>query len=260
MSTLDGTRVLVTGAGSGIGAAIAHELVARGASVAVTDLDEQAARTVAEQLTAGGAEARAYRLDVTDREQIEAVTARVEEDLGALTGWVSNAGVSTMDRFVDITERDLDLMLEVNTKGVFLCGQVAARRLAANGGGRIVNIASMAGKKGAAPFLAHYVASKFAVVGLTQAMAVELGPDGITVNAVCPGFVATSMQDRELAWEAELRGATPDQVRQMMVDDTPLGRIETPEDVARPVAFLLSDDAAFITGEALAVNGGAHMD
>jgi meso-butanediol dehydrogenase / (S,S)-butanediol dehydrogenase / diacetyl reductase len=258
--TLADTIVLVTGAGAGIGAAIATELAARGAQVAVTDIDASAAKAVAESIRAKGNHASPYQLDVTDADAIAAVAERVEAEVGPLNAWVSNAGVSSMARFVDISEADLQLMLDVNTKGVFLCGQVAARHLAANGGGRIVNIASMAGKKGAAPFLAHYVASKFAVVGLTQSMAAELAPDGITVNSVCPGFVATPMQQRELEWEGALRGQPPETVRQMWIDDTPLGRIETPEDVAKPVAFLLSDDAAFITGEALAVNGGAHMD
>jgi meso-butanediol dehydrogenase / (S,S)-butanediol dehydrogenase / diacetyl reductase len=110
------------------------------------------------------------------------------------------------------------------------------------------------------PFLSDYVASKFGVVGLTQAMAYELGDHGITVNCVCPGFVQTPMQSRELDWEAQLRGTTPEAVRQMMIDDTPLRRLEQPEDVARTVAFLLSEDARFVTGEALAVNGGAYMD
>ena len=118
----------------------------------------------------------------------------------------------------------------------------------------------MAGKRGAVPFLAHYVASKFAVVGLTQAMAAELAPSGIRVNCVCPGYVATGMQDRELQWEAELRGLTVEAVRELYLADTPLRRIETPQDVAGVVAFLVSPDAAFITGEAIAVNGGAFMD
>jgi meso-butanediol dehydrogenase / (S,S)-butanediol dehydrogenase / diacetyl reductase len=144
---------------------------------------------------------------------------------------------------------------------VFLCGQVAARQfIDQGGGGAIVNLASMAGKRGAAPYLAHYVASKFAVVGLTQAMALELAPHGIRVNSVCPGYVATAMQERELAWEAELRGTTPGAVREEWVADTPMGRLEAPEDVAGVVAFLVGPDAAFMTGEAIAVNGGAHMD
>jgi NAD(P)-dependent dehydrogenase (short-subunit alcohol dehydrogenase family) len=166
-----------------------------------------------------------------------------------------------MAPFLDIPEADYDRTLAVNLKGVFLCGQAAARVMRAQGrGGVIVNVASMAGKQGRVPYLADYVASKFGVVGLTQAMAFELAAHGIRVNSVCPGFVATPMQDRELVWEAGLRGSTPEAVRDLWVADTPLGRLEQPEDVARAVAFLTGEDAAFVTGEALAVNGGAFMD
>lgn len=250
--------VVVTGAGSGIGAAVARELAARGSRVAVTDLDANAAERTAAGI---GGHAASFALDVTDRASIEAACAAAVDRLGPLEGFVSNAGVSTMAPFTGLTEREIDLHFAVNSKGPLLCGQVAALRLIEQGtGGAIVNVASMAGKRGAVPFLAHYVASKFAVVGLTQAMAYELAPHGIRVNSVCPGYVATGMQERELAWEAELRGTTVEAVGGLYIEDTPLGRLETPEDVARAVAFLMSGDAGFITGEALAVNGGAHMD
>lgn len=248
---------LVTGAGTGIGAAIARELATRGHAVAVTDVDELAAHRVASELE----KAVGLGLDVTDRASIVATCDLATRELGPLEVWVSNAGVSTMAPFVDISEDEYDFNMAINAKGVFLCGQIAARRfIAQGGGGAIVNTASMAGKRGSVPYLAHYVASKFAVVGLTQAMAAELAPHGIRVNCVCPGYVATSMQERELAWEAAIRGTTVDAVRQLWVDDTPLGRIETPEDVAGAVAFLASAEAKFITGEALAVNGGSFMD
>ena len=166
-----------------------------------------------------------------------------------------------MRRFLEITPEELDRTLRVNLRGVFLTGQAAARAMVrAGAGGCIVNVASMAGKQGKVPFLSDYVASKFGVVGLTQAMAVELAQHGIRVNSVCPGYVVTPMQERELAWEAELRGTTPEAVSSLYVADTPLGRLEQPADVARAVAFLVSDDAAFVTGESLAVNGGAFMD
>ncbi len=126
--------------------------------------------------------------------------------------------------------------------------------------GTIVNTASMGGKQGRVPFLSDYIASKFGVIGLTQSMAYELAEHGITVNSICPGYVATPMQERELAWEASLRGTTAEAVKQMWIDDTPLGRVERPEDIAKALTFLLSEDARFITGEALAVNGGAFMD
>lgn len=249
---------VVTGAGSGIGRAIATELAARDHTVVVTDLDLAAAEATAKEL---GGDASALALDVTDAAQAKSVAEAVAQRHGAIDVWVSNAGISKMQRFLDVTPEDLRRTLAVNLEGIFLCGQAAAAAMIAGGkSGVIVNVASMAGKQGRVPYLADYVASKFGVVGLTQAMAFELAPQGITVNSVCPGYVATPMQTRELGWEAALRGTTEDKVRQLYVDDTPLGRLETPQDVARAVAFLAGPDARFITGEALAVNGGAFMD
>lgn len=249
---------VVTGAGSGIGRAIATELAARDHTVVVTDLDLAAAEATAKEL---GGDATALALDVTDAVQAKSVAESVAQRHGKIDVWVSNAGISKMQPFLDVTPADLRRTLAVNLEGIFLCGQAAAAVMIAGGaGGAIVNVASMAGKQGRVPYLSDYVASKFGVVGLTQAMAFELAPHGITVNSVCPGYVATPMQDRELGWEAALRDTTEDKVRQLYVDDTPLGRLETPRDVALAVAFLAGPDAGFITGEALAVNGGAFMD
>lgn len=254
---MNGRTAVVTGAGSGIGAAIARTLAERGAHVVVTDLDgDAAARTAAEC-----PDASARQLDVTDAAAARTLAESVAADRDALDIWVSNAGVSAMRRFLDIDEATYDRTLAVNLRGLFFAGQAAARAMVQLGRpGVIVNIASMAGKQGGVPFLADYVASKFGVVGLTQAMAFELAEFGIRVNSVCPGYVTTPMQERELGWEAGLRGVTPADVRRGMLDDTPLRRLETPEDVARVVAFLSGDDAAFVTGEAIAVNGGAYMD
>ncbi|WP_432826304.1 SDR family NAD(P)-dependent oxidoreductase [Dactylosporangium sp. CA-092794] len=251
-------HALVTGAGSGIGAAIARELAARGAAVTVTDIDGGLAAGVAKAIRDEGGTAVPLACDVRDAASVREAADGAEAALGPLDVWVSNAGVSSMHRFGDIPLADWQHNLDVNATGVFICGQVAAARLRRPG--VIVNVASMAGKQGRVPYLAHYVASKFAVVGLTQAMAYELGPSGLRVNAVCPGYVSTGMQDRELVWEAGLRGTDEAAVRAAMIADTPLGRLEQPVDVARAVAFLCGADAAFITGEALAVNGGAFMD
>jgi meso-butanediol dehydrogenase/(S,S)-butanediol dehydrogenase/diacetyl reductase len=248
---------LVTGAGAGIGAATARALAAEGHAVAVTDVDLAAATSVAAELPG----ALALALDVTARDSIAAAAQSAVRSLGPLQAWVSCAGVSTMARFLDVTDSEIESNLAVNTRGVILCGQVAARHFIDQGrGGAIVNVASMAAKRGAVEYLAPYVASKFAVLGLTQAMAAELAPERIRVNCVCPGYVQTAMQERELSWEAELRGTTPDEVRRLYLADTPQGRLQTPEDVARAIAFLAGDQAGAITGEALSVNGGSFMD
>ena len=164
-----------------------------------------------------------------------------------------------MKRALDLTEEDWDFNFNVNAKGVFLSNQAAIRHfLKHQNKGVIVNTASLAAKVGA-PLLAHYSASKFAVLGWTQSLAREHAGDGIRVNAVCPGFVKTGMQDREVKWEAELLGSTPTDVFKSYIDQTPLGRIETAEDVADVVVFLASDKARFMTGQGINVTGGVYM-
>lgn len=257
----------ITGAGSGIGRKIAMRLASEGYKVCVTDVNFTWAKSVAEEIVSSGGEAFALAVDVTKPEHSKTAVNLIVERWGRLDIWCNNAGVSTMNHFIDLTEEDWDFNLSVNAKGTFLCSQAAVRQMLKQTPlgenrliGKIINIASMAGKRGNAPFLAHYVASKFAVVGLTQAMAGELAPFGITVNAVCPGYVSTDMQAREVVWEANLRGISPEEVKLLYIKDTPLGRLETPEDVAGVVAFLASSDADFITGEAINVNGGSWMD
>jgi meso-butanediol dehydrogenase/(S,S)-butanediol dehydrogenase/diacetyl reductase len=250
-------RALVTGAGTGIGRAITRALTAAGANVAITDLDLSAAEAVAAEL---GEPAIALRLDVTDAEATEAVVKQVVDRLGGLDVVCANAGVSTMNRVVDLTEEEWDRNMAVNAKGVFLTDRAVVRHWLATGTrGVIVNTASLAGKQGVA-LLAHYAASKFAVVGFTQALAREVAAHGIRVNCVCPGLVRTSMQEREVVWEAKLRGMSREAVIDEYVAMTPLGRLEEPEDVADAVVFLASDAARFITGEALNVTGGVRMD
>lgn len=257
---LAGKVIGVTGAGTGIGRSCSVAYAAQGALVAVTDLDEALATAVAREIVDAGGEASAWPLDVTDRAAIPGVIEAIVAHFGPLDVWHNNAGVSTMGRFVELTDHDWDVNMNVNAKGVFNCSQAVARYLVTSGrGGKIINTASMAGKTGSSTFLASYVASKFAAVGLTQAMAAELASSGITVNAICPGFVVTSMQEREMSWEATLRGISPDDVRRRYIDRTPLGRLQTPDDVAKVAVFLASSDSDYITGASLDVNGGARM-
>lgn len=254
---LTGKRALVTGGGSGIGKAIVLALARAGARVAVTDKNAEAAAAAA---TAAGESAISMPLDVTDRTQTDRAFTRVVATFGGLDIVCANAGISSMHPVVDLTDAEWDANMAVNAKGVFLTNQAAVRRwLADKQPGVIINTASLAGKLGA-PLLAHYSASKFAVVGFTQALAREVAKDGIRVNCVCPGFVRTSMQDRELVWEGRLRGMTPEAVRKEYVSLTPLGRIEEPEDVADVVVFLASDLSRFLTGESINVTGGVTMD
>lgn len=259
MGRLTGKVIGITGGGSGIGRACALAYAGEGAHVAVTDLGDRA-DPVAREIVAAGGRAGAWSLDVTAREAIPAVIEAIVGLLGPLDVWHNNAGVSTMGRLIDLTEYDWDFNMDVNAKGVFNCSQVVVRHMIEAGrGGKIVNTASMAGRQGGVAFLPHYVASKFAVVGLTQAMATELAAFGITVNAICPGYVVTPMQEAEAVWEAKLRGIETDDVRRLYIAETPLGRLETPEDVARVAVFLASAESDFITGASIDVNGGAWM-
>ena len=254
---LDGRKALVTGGGRGIGLAIVEAFVREGARVAVTDIDAASATSAADALGPG---TRAFALDVTDGAATEQVFGAAAEWMGGLDLVAANAGISTMNPVVSLSEREWDANMAVNAKGVFLTNREAVRRFLASGTkGVIVNTASLAGKIGA-PLLAHYAASKFAVLGFTQSLAREVGEHGIRVNAVCPGYVRTSMQAREIAWEGELRGMPPEAVLDEYVAATPLRRLEEPEDVAEIVVFLASERARFLTGEAINASGGVLMD
>jgi meso-butanediol dehydrogenase / (S,S)-butanediol dehydrogenase / diacetyl reductase len=251
---LSGRTAFVTGGATGIGKAIATGLADHGVRIAVADIDAEGAAAAAEDLARG---AVSVTVDVRDRASVEAAFSEARRLLGDIDILIANAGVSTMARAVDLTDEEWDFNFAVNTRGIFLTNQIAARYFLAQGRGVIVNTASLAAKIGA-PLLAHYSASKFAVLGWTQALARELAPAGIRVNAVCPGFVKTGMQSREVVWEAKLRGMTPEEVLAEYVRQTPLGRIEEPEDVGGVVVFLCSDAARFMTGQGINVTGGVY--
>ncbi|AMM83368.1 SDR family NAD(P)-dependent oxidoreductase [Martelella sp. AD-3] len=250
---LEGRKAVVTGGATGIGRAIVEALRRQKVDVALCDINPEAA-----EKTAAETGSVAVPVDVRKRESVEQTFAEAEERLGGFDMLFANAGVSTMRPALELTDEEWDFNFDVNTRGIFLTNQIAGRRFKANGRGVIVNTASLAAKVGA-PFLAHYSASKFAVLGWTQALAKELAGDGIRVNAICPGLVKTSMQDREVAWEAELRGMTPEAVIADYIAQTPLGRLETAEDVADVAVFLSSNSARFMTGQGVNVTGGIYM-
>lgn len=254
----EGQVAFITGAGGGIGRAIAKKFADLGASVIIGDLNIAGAEQTVSMLEnpTGKQKHAAIKLNVTQKSDVQAAMEWVKENYGCIDILMNNAGVSSMRHLVDLTEEEWDFNFNVNSKGVFLVTQAAAPLL--KDGGRIVNTCSMAAVK-ADPTLPHYTASKFAVLGLTKAAALEFAARNITVNCVCPGFVKTEMQDREVVWEAEMRGITPEEVRQGYIDKTPLGRLCYPEDVADVVGFLVSPEAKFLTGEAINVAGGANL-
>lgn len=234
---------LVTGAGRGLGRAIAEALHESGYKVAVTDVDEGAAVSVAQSLSADGSTARAYRLDVSSAQQVADVFASVSHDLGKPDALVNNAGVYPNHSILDMPEGAWDRVIDINLKGPFLCSQAFGRMRLAPSGGAIVNVASTAAFS-ARVGAAHYSASKAGLVMLTKSLAQEFGPYGIRVNAVAPGLV-----------EVE-EGHVSTEYKEMFLKMIPRGRIGRPQDVAATVRFLLTDAADYINGECITVDGG----
>jgi len=259
MGMFKNKNIFITGAAGGIGRAISIAFAKEGAKIALTDLDEKGLEESFKELKSKKTVVKTYLLDITKEEMVKATVSKVLEDFACIDILVNNAGVSTMNWFWELTEEEWDFNMNVNAKGTWLVTKYVVPYMIERRKGKIVNIASMAAKIGA-PLLAHYSASKFAVVGFTQAIAKELAPYRINVNAVCPGFVRTSMQEREIAWEAKLQNIEePEKVREEYIKQTPLGRLCYPEDVAKTVLFLSSEDADFMTGQAINVSGGACM-
>jgi 2-hydroxycyclohexanecarboxyl-CoA dehydrogenase len=242
---------VVTGAASGMGLAIGRRLAARGDRVALLDRAGDAAEAAAEELRAGGAQVMAAQVDVSDRAAIDDALGKVRGEFGPIEIMVTSAGIDEFTRFTEITAEAWDRMIAVNLSGTFHCLQSAIPDMLANHWGRIVTISSSSAQSGAAR-MAHYVASKGGVIGLTKALALEYAPHGITVNTVPPGFIDTPMARR-----AETKGDLPD--LNAVIARTPVRRAGTGDDIAAAVAFLCSEEAGYITGQALNVNGGWYL-
>ena len=236
---------LVTGASRGIGAACARELARAGWAVAVNyRTSQEKAEDVAAQIRQDGGVALAIPGDIGDPEQVEALFRTAETELGSVEVLVNNAGIAQQKLFTDVTEEDWDELFRVDVKGVFLCCRRALPGMLRRHGGSIVNISSMWGQVGASCEVA-YSAAKAAVIGLTKALAQEVGPSVVRVNCIAPGVIQT-----------EMNGHLPPQALEALKEETPLEALGTPEDVARAVSFLCSPGAGFITGQVLGVNGG----
>ena len=250
--------VVVCGASRGIGRGIALRFAQEGAKLLVC-ANEEKVHAVADELRDAGAEARSLLADVTDKRAVEGVYQRAVEAWGRVDVSIQNAGVITIAPLDELSEADWDKVMAVNTKGVFLCCQAAAKIMKRQGRGKLINTASGQARQGFI-YTPHYAASKMGVVGITQSLAKELAPDGITVNAICPGIIETDMwayNDR--VWGELLGDYQPGELMQEWVDDIPIARVGQPEDVAALVAFLASRDADYITGQTINVDGGLFM-
>ena len=245
--SLSGHVALVTGASQGIGRACGLRLAKEGATVAVAARNQDKLNELVQQITAAGGQAAALRLDVADEEQIKTSIKGAISQFGKVDILVNNAGITRDQLVVRMKRADWDAVLQTNLTSAYLCIQQVISSMLKQRWGRIINVSSVFGQMGQAG-QANYAASKAGLIGLTMAIAREVGSRNITCNAVAPGFIETAMT-----------AVLGDEFKQNAVQQIPLGRVGSPEDVAGAVAFLASDDAAYITGHVLSVNGGMLM-
>jgi sorbitol-6-phosphate 2-dehydrogenase len=249
---LEGKVAVVTGGGGGIGEAICRLFGAEGAAVAVADIDSEAVGRVADSLPSSAA----WCVDVTQRDQVESMARDVERVFGPIDVWVNNAGVSRIVPLLDCTDEIWERIIQVNLRGTFLGCQTAIRAMRPRKRGAIINMSSQSGKAGNSQYAA-YCASKFGVIGLTQSIALEFAPDGIRVNALCPGVVLTPLWSAQIGEYAAKHGIRPEEVPAYLAGKIPLGRLCEPIEVARAALFLAGDESSYITGQALNVSGGS---
>jgi len=251
---------LVTGAGQGIGKAAAEALAEAGAQIVVADIDRAKASAAAEAIMAGQRRATAIQADVGDLKEIDRMVQEALAAFGQIDILVNNAGVTRRADIMELTEADWDRIHRVNAKGVFFCLQRVAREMIPRRSGRIINIASIAGKGYVGASNVAYAASKGAVIGMTKLAALQLGKHNVNVNAVCPGVTRTALSDANLAVAAQQQGVSLEEMERLRADVIPLKRANDPEDIAAMVVFLASPGARNITGQSFNVDGGLIPD
>jgi len=259
MNRFEGKTAVITGGNKGIGYAMAERFAAEGAGVVIASVEEAVAEA-GEKLAATGAKVVPVVCDVTDAAAVKALYDQAEATFGSVDISIQNAGIITIAKVEDLTEGEWDATMAVNTKGVFLCCQEAIRRMRKTGrGGRLINTASGQARQGFI-YTPHYAASKFGVVGITQSLAKEVAEEEITVNAICPGIIKTEMWDyNDRVWGKMLGNYKPGELMADWVQNIPMKRAGTGKDVAGLVAFLASEDADYITGQTINVDGGLIM-
>lgn len=256
MNDMQGKVIVITGGSSGMGAAMAAGFVERGAKVAIFDLDEARGTEVAHNL---GSAAAYYKVDVTAKNMVQEAVEDVAKNFGPLTSFVNSAGVSKMAPFLENSEELWDLTMNVNLKATFLCCQVAIEHMLKNGGGEILNMSSLSGKKPSS-WQTVYCASKFGVQGLTQSIAKEFADQNIRVNSICPGIVYTEMWGKLKHEYARKRSIDPEQVMDYFKENIPMHRLVDLQDVINSAVFLLTDQSSYLTGQSINLVGGEWMD
>jgi NAD(P)-dependent dehydrogenase (short-subunit alcohol dehydrogenase family) len=250
--------VLITGAGRGIGRAMALRFAQEGASIVAADLEPALAESTAAAVTEIGRQCLGLKVDVTQQLDIQRMVAQAVEQFRRIDVLCNNAGVFKFQDMLDITEADWDFVLDVNTKGAFFVMQAVAREMVKRRSGKIVNTASISGKQ-PEPHFVHYGVSKAGVIHMTKSAALVLAPYNINVNAVCPGTTVTDMSLMATAGRAKLMGLSVDEAIKTREAQIPIGRRNQPDDIAAMAAFLASPDADQITGQAFNVDGGLVM-
>ena len=252
---LENKVAIVTGSAEGIGKSIAAEFIKEGANVVVADINYEKAEDTVKEL---GKNAFAIRVDVTNASQVEKMVSASIERFGKIDILINNAGVVRKGWVKDLPEETWDEVLTINLKGTFLCSKAVLPEMIKNNYGRIVTISSIAGKQGESAGSA-YCSSKFGQIGFTQALALEVAQNNITVNAICPGPIPTTLGEYGIREDAKLRGQDPDEFRDWFISRTPFGVQGTPEQVAKMAVFVASDDCDFCTGSAFNCSGGIIM-